>query len=340
MSEINYIYAPNADIAKQFRCKVPMKGTQQLFVINGGVQGTSSPLSLTFDRNRFGMEKESPLLQVISVRAEGGALAQSYNSTLKFEKGSSAKILLCSHTFTLDKFVTDEEVKIVLEEDSVADIVVMQNEHNFAIHRNKFNISLASRATLKITFITLHGGEILNDIVVDITGEGASVDLSGLYLVDGQQKVINRIKMNHLAPNCYSSQLFRGILDDSSVGEFYGTIFVQQDAQKIDAFQANHNLLLSDSAKIHSEPQLEIYADDVKCSHGSTTGRLDEDEAFYLRSRGITEGEAMLLQQMAFAYSVLEKVSNHNLRERMENLVEKRLRGEFSNCSNCSKNCC
>lgn len=336
MKGVNFIYAPNSEVAKQFRCKVPMKGTKQLFVINGGVQGTLSPLEVNVEENRV-MEE---LLQIISVRTEGGELTQSYKSTFRFEKGCVGRVLLCSHTFTLDSFVTQEDVKINVEDGACVDMIIMQNEHSGAIHRNKFSIELGSGASLKMVFLTLHGGEIDNDISVELKGEHGSVDLGGLYLVDGEQKVTNRVKMNHYAPKCNSSQLFRGVLDDKSNGNFYGTIYVKKDAQKIDAFQANHNLLLSDCAKVHSEPQLEIYADDVKCSHGATTGRLDENEAFYLRSRGVRKEEARLLQQMAFAYSVLEKISNVELRERMENLVEKRLRGEFSTCHNCSKNCC
>ena len=136
------------------------------------------------------------------------------------------------------------------------------------------------------------------------------------------------------------NQMFKGILDDEGVTKFYGGIVVAQDAQHTEAFQANHNLLISDTAKAYSKPQLEIYADDVKCSHGATVGRLNEDELFYMRSRGIPVEEAKLLQQKAFAFEVLQHITSEELRARMDSLVEKRLRGEFSKCRNCSKNCC
>lgn len=336
MGELNYIYAPESPLTEQFRCRVPMKGTRQLFVVNGGVQGTRTPLSISLERGQVMDE----VLQVISVRTEGSPLEIAYRNTLHFSEGSQAKIVLCSHTFTLDKFVTNEEVDITLEDRAVVDIVVMQNEHNEATHNTRFNISAGAGSVLKISFLTLHGGNIDNKVKVDINGEGANVDLSGLYLVDGKQVVSNSVEMNHNVPNCISSQLYKGVLDNDAVAKFSGIIYVKQDAQKIEAYQANHNLLLSERAKIHTEPQLEIYADDVKCSHGATIGRLDENELFYLRSRGVPMKEAKILQQMAFAYSVLEKISNAELRERMENLVEKRLRGEFSNCKDCSKNCC
>lgn len=336
MADLNYIYAPDSPLTEQFKCRVPMKGTRQLFVVNGGVQGTRTPLAITLEKGQV-MEE---ILQVISVRTNGASDDISYKNTFHFGEGSQARILLCSHTFTSDKFITQEVVDITLEDRAVVDIVVMQNEHNEAVHNTRFNISVGEDSSLKIAFLTLHGGNIDNQVEVNINGERADVDLSGLYLVDGSQVVSNNVKMNHNVPNCTSSQLYKGILDNEAKAAFSGIIYVKQDAQKIDAYQANHNLLLSESAKIHTEPQLEIYADDVKCSHGATVGRLDENESFYLRSRGIPAKEAKILQQMAFAYSVLEKVSNPELRERMENLVEKRLRGEFSNCKDCSKNCC
>ena len=117
-------------------------------------------------------------------------------------------------------------------------------------------------------------------------------------------------------------------------------INVAKDAQKTEAYQANHNLLLSRKAKVYAQPQLEIYADDVKCSHGATSGRLDEMALFYMRSRGIGMHEAKLLQQLAFVYDVLEKINNETLRIRLQELVESRLRGEFGQCTNCSMNCC
>ena len=144
----------------------------------------------------------------------------------------------------------------------------------------------------------------------------------------------------HNVPECHSSQLFKGILDGESKTSFSGRIYVAKDAQKTEAYQANNNLLASKTAKAYTQPHLEIYADDVKCSHGATVGSLNEDELFYMRSRGIEKGEARLLQQQAFAYAVLEKVSNEHLRERLGSMVESRLRGEFSECSNCSKHCC
>lgn len=334
MIDTNYIYAPS--VAEEFECRVPMSGTRQLFLIDGGIQGTKKPFSLTVEKGKSLGE----ILQLISVRTEKSPLEISYENNIVFEENSSGKLLLCSHTFSLDSFITNETVNITLEKGANVGILFLQNEHNGAEHNAKLNIQMAEGSFLKIVFLTLHGGRIKNDISVSLNGEYAECDLSGLYLVDGKQEVRTNISLEHNSANCNSSQLFKGILDQNSVAHFSGIIHVVPDAQKTQALQANHNLILSGTAKIYTEPHLKIYADDVKCSHGATIGRLDEMELFYMRSRGISEKEAKLLQQTAFTHSVLEKISTPELRERMIVLTEKRLRGEFSDCKDCSKNCC
>ncbi len=313
-----------------------MKGTKQLFVVNGGVQGTGKPLSIIFDKEH----SKDEILQIISLRTDDLKGKLTFRNSFSFEEGSFGNLLLCSHTFSHNHFVTNETIDIEVKENAHADIVLMQNEHNSAEHNCIFNIKVAKGGEIKIVFLTLHGGKINNNITVSLDGENGECDLSGLYLVDGQQEVKNIITLIHNSHSCRSKQLFKGVLDDSATATFSGIIRVVQDAQKTEAYQANHHLIISNDAKAHSEPQLEIYADDVKCSHGATNGRLDESELFYMRSRGISSKEAALLQQLAFTFSVLDKISNIELKERMLNLTEQRLRGEFSDCKNCSKNCC
>lgn len=330
----NLIYAPA--LKQEFRCRVPLRDARQLFLVDGSVQGAGSPLAFRLEDG----EQMDKMLQIIGVRSEGGPQELEFEDTFHFGKGSSGKIIQCAHTFSLDLFKTREKVRITLEEGAAAEFVVMQNEHNRAVHETSYDISLAAGAELKMVFLSLHGGEILNRIEVSLDGENASCELGGLYLTDGDQRMDYDIRLTHNVPSCRSNQLFKGILDDRGKAHFDGLIKVVPDAQKSEAYQANHNLLISSDAKAYTKPQLEIYADDVKCSHGATIGRLNPDELFYMRTRGIPMAEAKLLQQMAFAYEVLEKISSDQLRERMQVLVEKRLRGEFSRCQNCSKNCC
>lgn len=333
-SSENYIYLPN--VKRDFRCRVPLEGTHQLFLTDGVLQHNGK----AFNFESANGEVMEDILQLISIRTSGSQLDLDYSIDFKFRENSLSKILLCAHTMSDELFKTNETVNILLEKGANANIVLMQNEGNNATHISNFNIRMEEGSKLDMIFITLHGGNITNNITIGLEGKGSSCDLSGLYFMDSQQILVNNIEMRHNAPECNSSQLFKGILDDTAKAYFKGIIYVAPDSQKTEAFQANHNLLVSDKAKVRTEPQLEIYADDVKCSHGATIGRLNENELFYLRSRGIPYKEALILQQSAFAYSVLEKIQKKELRERMATLIEKRLRGEFSRCHNCSKNCC
>ena len=153
---------------------------------------------------------------------------------------------------------------------------------------------------LELSFVVLPGESRDIDVAIDLVGEGAEVMLKGLYLCGGDERVNFRILMHHRASGCVSHQLFNGIASGSSKVTFEGRIVVAPDAQKTEAYQENHNIVLSDDAHVEATPQLEIYADDVKCSHGATVGRLDEDAQFYMRSRGIPEQEARVLQMLSF----------------------------------------
>jgi len=333
--EPKFIYAP-AIAESEFRCKVPLKNTRQTYILNGKVQGGKSPFTLEVKRG----ETMDEMLQLICVRNEACTAPISFEENFRFGEGSVGRVLQCSHTFSMDEFITDETVVIEVGANAVVDFFVLQNEHNKAIHRATFNVSIAEGGHLNMVFVQLHGGEIDNTINIDLNGPHAECLLNGLYLTDAKQLMNNHVTLRHNVPDCYSNQLFKGILEDEGITRFGGLIYVAPDAQHTEAFQANHNLLLSDTAKAFAKPQLEIYADDVKCSHGATVGRLNEDELFYLRTRGVSEDEARLLLQMAFAFEVLKNITDDDLRERMESLVEKRLRGEFAHCKNCSKNCC
>ena len=330
--ENNYIYIPGDPQQEEFRCRVPLKDTEQVFVVDG--KGEKMGLSL-------GKGEVLPqMLQVIAVRSGQAAQELAYSSDYVLDERAQAKVLLCSHTLSMEDFTTAETVNVSLAKGAILDMVVMQNEHNKSKHSTSFKVQMAEGAVFNLNVVTLHGGEISNEIEVNLNGKGGECCVNGLYLADGQQRVSTKVNIFHNVPECHSSQLFKGILDGESRTSFSGKIYVAKDAQKTEAYQANNNLLASKTAKAYTQPHLEIYADDVKCSHGATVGSLNEDELFYMRSRGIAKEEAKLLQQQAFAYAVLEKVANESLRERLHSLLESRLRGEFSECANCSKHCC
>ncbi|MBR2163165.1 MAG: SufD family Fe-S cluster assembly protein [Bacteroidales bacterium] len=161
---------------------------------------------------------------------------------------------------------------------------------------------------------------------VKLTGEGAEANIYGAYVCGGEEKVKIAVDMYHDVPHCNSRQLFKGIAGGVSKVDFYGKIIVAQDAQRTEAYQENHNILLTDGAKVDTKPQLEIYADDVKCSHGATIGRLNEEEQFYMRSRGITLEDAKVLQMISFIAPVLEHIEDKPQRESIASRIEESIR--------------
>ena len=166
------------------------------------------------------------------------------------------------------------------------------------------------------------------DIKMDVrlAGEGAEANIYGAYVCGGEEKVRIAVDMHHDMPYCNSRQLFKGIAGGTSKVDFYGKIIVAQDAQRTEAYQENHNILLSDGAKVDTKPQLEIYADDVKCSHGATIGRLNEEEQFYMRSRGISLEDARVLQMISFIAPVLENIPDESQRESIAAEIESQIR--------------
>ena len=187
-------------------------------------------------------------------------------------------------------------------------------------------VTVGRDEVLDWVFIVLPGVSAEIPLTVDIDGEGAEVNLSGLYLCGGDERVRFEIEVRHNVGDSHSRQFFNGIAGGTSRAAFHGRILVKPDAQRIKAYQENHNILLSDTARVETTPQLEIYADDVECSHGATTGFLNAEEQFYMRSRGIPEAEAKVLQMISFLSPVLSRISDAGERERLAAEVEAALR--------------
>ena len=175
--------------------------------------------------------------------------------------------------------------------------------------------------SLDVTILVFPGISARIPLTVDLTGPGAEVNLKGLYLSAGTDEVTFEITMNHRVGGCNSRQLFNGIAAGSAKCAFFGKIIVAPDAQQTEAYQENHNIVLTEEASVNTKPQLEIYADDVKCSHGATVGKLNEDEQFYMRSRGIPEDEAKVLQMISFVAPVLDGIEDEALVQRIEEAI-------------------
>lgn len=186
-------------------------------------------------------------------------------------------------------------------------------------------------ARVDIVVLVLPGASVDVRMNVELIGEGAEANIYGAYVCGGEEKVKISIDMHHKVPHCNSRQLFKGVAGGRSKVDFYGKITVAQDAQKTEAYQENHNLLLSDDAKVDTKPQLEIYADDVKCSHGATIGRLNEEEQFYMRSRGISLEDAKVLQMISFIAPVLENIQSEEARDKVSADFEKAVRNIVKN---------
>ncbi|MGM9738339.1 MAG: SufD family Fe-S cluster assembly protein [Candidatus Cryptobacteroides sp.] len=188
------------------------------------------------------------------------------------------------------------------------------------------NIVAEAGSRAEIVILVLPGVSVDVNVAVDIIGRGAEIRVSGLYVCGGEDKVSIRTDIRHRVPECVSYQLFNGIAAGSSKADFFGRIVVAPDAQKTEAYQTNHNLVVSENARAETRPQLEIYADDVKCSHGATVGQLNEDEQFYMRSRGIPEKEARVLQMISFIAPVLSGITDAGLHETLSAKVEEAVR--------------
>lgn len=285
-----------------------------------------------------GVTLEKPIQVINLVHSDNDMFVQHRNLII-VDDNAGMPMIVCDHALTPQKFLTNAVTEVYVGENAHFDILRVQNEHNNAaklthtfIHQEKNSHAVSNN-------ITLHGGLVRNSTYHRLNGEGAECNAFGLYLTDRWQHIDNFVSIDHALPNCVSNQLFKGVLDDYATGAFNGRILVNKGAQKTAAYQKNNNILLTDDAKMDTKPQLEIYADDVKCSHGATVGQLDQDAMFYLQSRGIGQDEARLMLMFAFAHEVIEKVHTEALRERIDTLVMQRLRGELSRCATCVIEC-
>lgn len=278
-------------------------------------------------------------LQIINILRGEDDLYVTQRNLIIAGKNSRAKIMFCDHTLMPQNFITNNLTECEIGEDAVIDIYSIQNQHNKTANLTGLYIRQHKHSRLATNAISLHGGIVRNNLNVLLDGEHAEAKICGLALSDKNQHVDNYTFVEHLKPNCNSDQLYKNILDDSSTGGFTGRIHVAPHAAKTVAYQRNNNVLLSNVAKMNTKPQLVIDNDDVKCSHGATVGRIDEEALFYLQSRGINEKEARLMLMFAFAHEVLAEIKVDQLRTMIDRLVDKRLRGEVSKCHCCAMDC-
>jgi len=285
-----------------------------------------------------GVTLNKPVQVVNLVQSDDDMFSQHRNLFIA-EKNSNFSIIICDHTLSPQKFLTNAVTEVFVGENAHFDIIRVQNEHNNACKVTNTFIHQEKNSVTSSNNISLHGGLIRNSTYHYLGGEGAESNSYGLFLADKWQHIDNFVNVDHAVPHCTSNQLFKGVLDEMSTGAFNGRILVRPDAQGTLAYQKNNNIILTDDAKMDTKPQLEIYANDVKCSHGATVGQINEEALFYLQSRGIDKRESRLMLMFGFAHEVIQNIKVDALRERMDNLVMQRLRGELSRCASCMVKC-
>ncbi len=281
---------------------------------------------------------EKPI-QIVNAAYGNESFFINQHNLIIADKGSFAQIANCDHTLSATPFFINQLSEIFLEEDSELEYYNIQNSHNDTTQVSAIYVNQKRNSNFHSNIVTLHGGLTRNELRVKMIEEGANCNVSGINLTDRKQHVDNHTRIDHIAPHCTSNQLYKGIYDDQATGAFTGRIFVNKGAQKTEAYQSNKNMLLTPDAKVNSRPQLEIYADDVKCSHGATTGQLDQSAMFYMQSRGIDKSEARMLMMYAFANEIVSKIKIPPLSTKIEGLINRRLRGELSRCANCVIKC-
>jgi Fe-S cluster assembly protein SufD len=251
------------------------------------------------------------------------------------EPQSQAKLLVCDHSIDNVRFLATEVVEIFAGEGSCFDYYDLEESTESTARFTSLHVQQNASSNVLVNGITLNNGLTRNNYYIELNGEYAESTLCGMSILDKRQQVDTYSHITHAVPHCTSNELFKNVLNDHSTGTFSGRILVKEGAQKTLAYQTNRNLCATREARMYSKPHLEIYADDVKCSHGMTTGQLDESALFYLRSRGIPKDEALTMLSIAFTADVVNNIRLEGLKDRLHNLIEKRFRGDLAHCSSC-----
>ena len=274
-------------------------------------------------------------IQLVNVFRSSVDIMANRRILIIMESRSEARFLVCDHTMDDIKCISTQVVEVFAEEESYLDYYDLEES---TVSTNRFSSLYVEQAALSnvlVNGITLNNGLTRNNYSISLNGEDAETTICGMAIQDKNQQVDTYTHITHSVPQCKSTELFKNVLDDSSVGVFSGRILVKEGAMKTQAYQSNRNMCMTRDARMYSKPQLEIYADDVKCSHGMTTGQLDEQALFYMQSRGISRDEARMMLSVAFTSDVIENVRLDALKDRLHYLVEKRFRGGLAQCAGC-----
>ena len=251
------------------------------------------------------------------------------------EEGAEIKMLFCDHAADDRNFLATQVIEAYVGDNASLDLYCLEETHYKNVRLSNVYIDQQRDSRVNHHVITLHNGVTRNKLDLTFSGEGAACNCYGCVIADKEQHVDNNTLITHKVPHCTSSELYKYVLDDKSTGAFAGRVLVEPGAQKTSSQMTNQNLTATREARMYTQPMLEIYADDVKCAHGSTVGQLNDAALFYMRQRGISLSEAKMLLQNAFINEVIDKMQLEPLRDRLHHLVEKRFRGELNKCEGC-----
>ena len=371
---LNRLQIP-VDPYEAFRCDVPNLSTSLYFVVNdmfyrderpkghlpeGVIIGSLKDFATTDYYNRLAGDandaatdlntmlaqdglyvyvprnvKVDRAIQVINILRSDVDLMVNRRVLIILEEGAEIKMLFCDHAADDRNFLATQVIEAYVGENASLDLYCMEETHHKNVRVSNVYIDQQANSRVNHNVITLHNGITRNKLDLTFSGEGAECQCYGCVIADKQQHVDNNTLIIHKVPHCNSQELYKYVLDDKAVGAFAGRVLVEHGAQKTTSQMTNQNLTATKEARMYTQPMLEIYADDVKCAHGSTVGQLNDAALFYMRQRGISLDEAKMLLQNAFINEVIDHMQLEPLRDRLHYLVEKRFRGELNKCSGC-----
>ena len=275
-------------------------------------------------------------IQVVTLLQSNVEMLSNRRLLVILEENSSASLLICDHSSMEKQTLSTQVMEVFLGRGAQFNLYELEETSHSNTRLGNLYVRQQADSSFNHSNITLTNGFTRNYINVSLEGHGAETNICGLAIGDKEQHIDNHTLVDHKTGNCNSNELYKYILDEHSTGVFAGKMLIRPDAQHTNSQQTNRNLCLTNDAHMYAQPQLVIYADDVKCSHGSTVGQLDENALFYMQQRGIPADEARHLLMYAFAGEVIEHIGIEALRDRLHMLVEKRLRGELNHCKGCS----
>lgn len=274
-------------------------------------------------------------IQVINILRSDVDLMVNRRVLIIVEDRAEIKLLFCDHAADDRRFLATQVIEAYVGENAGLDLYCLEETHAKNVRVSNVFISQQANSRVNHNVITLHNGTTRNRTDLAFEGEGAECNLAGCVIADKDQHVDNNTLIDHKVGHCTSNELYKYVLDENAVGAFAGKVLVRHGAQHTTSQETNQNLCTTKTARMFTQPMLEIYADDVKCAHGSTVGQLNDAALFYMQQRGISKKEAKLLLEFAFINEVIDHMKLEPLRDRLHYLVEKRFRGKLNKCEGC-----